>query len=207
MTTSGAEWPRMAGLGRPLAAKRPVRGPRTAAPMKPERPPTKCTGPQPAKSMTPMSSSGVGLPAEAQPCADQILHGHARDEARQSRSGRATARTDVLLREATGAPACQGKKTLELRGVYQDRPRARARHGGAPVHDDGIHKSREQRGVARVRLELAALRDGARHDRRRRRRKAHWKNHAAQSPAARVSTRAKSPVPMKALPVPSAFVP
>ena len=38
----------------------------------------------------------------------------------------------------------------------------------APVHDDRVDKRAEKEGVAEVRLELGAFRDGARHDRRRR---------------------------------------
>ena len=47
-TTSVAEWPGMS-IGAPLESKRPRRGPTMMQPMRPVRPPTMCTTPEPAR--------------------------------------------------------------------------------------------------------------------------------------------------------------
>ena len=63
-TTNGMEWPLMGPGFSP--AKRPMRGPSTAAPMPAAAPPTMCTTPQPAKSTTPtLSNAALFLPFHA----------------------------------------------------------------------------------------------------------------------------------------------
>ena len=58
-TTSAALWPGIGSSTLPVSgSKRPARGPRTAAPIMAEMPPTMCTTPQPAKSITPTSTRG-----------------------------------------------------------------------------------------------------------------------------------------------------
>lgn len=73
--TSGAEWApkRSVSTTLPLASNRPFLGPRIAAPINPDAPPTKCTTRQPAKSTTPTPKSGSSLKADSQPCGAQIL--------------------------------------------------------------------------------------------------------------------------------------
>ena len=63
-TTNGMEWPLMGPGFSP--AKRPMRGPSTAAPMPAAAPPTMCTTPQPAKSTTPTFSHAARLPVAFQ---------------------------------------------------------------------------------------------------------------------------------------------
>src|SRR5210317_1575054 len=71
-TTSGAECPGI-GFTRPSGENLPLLGPTMYAPTRPERPPTMCTIPDPAKSSipTPKSFAPFSLHGPSQPSVDQ----------------------------------------------------------------------------------------------------------------------------------------
>lgn len=73
---SGALCPGM-GRGVPSTANRPSRGPVAMAPHRPVTAPTRCTTPQPAWSIAPTPSSGVGDSADSQPLGSHTYTPHA----------------------------------------------------------------------------------------------------------------------------------